>query len=108
LGGYNFEFSKNKKFGERQGHFLQKRDDAKHDNPGLTCTFVGYSESHSKDTYRMWDPKTRKVSVTRDIRCLNRRFFTIKDQESFEFTKLPAFDNSNGNFNGYEYYLMNN
>jgi hypothetical protein len=78
------------------------------DDRRLICKFVGYPALNSKDTYRMWDPKIRKVHVTHEIRWMNRRFFTVKDQESFEFTKLPAFDNSNGNFNGYEYYLMNN
>ena len=34
--------------------------------------FVGYSKQHGHDVYRMWNPQTGRVSVTRDIRWLNR------------------------------------
>jgi hypothetical protein len=37
--------------------------------------FVGYPESHAKDTYQMWDPRSQCVHVTRDITWLNRMFF---------------------------------
>ena len=37
--------------------------------------FVGYPESHSSDTYRMWDPRSQRVHITRDITWLNRMFF---------------------------------
>jgi hypothetical protein len=42
---------------------------------GVTCMFVGYAEDHSSDCYRMWDPKTNRVHVTRDIIWLRRMFF---------------------------------
>ena len=34
--------------------------------------FVGYAKNHSHDVYRMWNPTTGRVSVTRDIRWLDR------------------------------------
>jgi hypothetical protein len=37
--------------------------------------FVGYTSNHKGDCYRMWNPKTKKVSKTRDMGFLNRVFF---------------------------------
>jgi hypothetical protein len=37
--------------------------------------FVGYSTAHAGDTYRMWDPRSRRVHITRDIRWLNKMYF---------------------------------
>jgi hypothetical protein len=58
--------------------------------------FVGYPTSHSKDKFRMWDPIARKVHVTFNISWLNRMLLMIKDEESFEFTELLAYDNPRG------------
>ena len=30
--------------------------------------FVGFAKQHNYDVYRRWNPKTRRVSITRDIR----------------------------------------
>ena len=32
------------------------------------CVMVGYAENHSPDTYLMYDPRTRKIIMSRDIR----------------------------------------
>jgi hypothetical protein len=37
--------------------------------------FVGYASNHKGDCYRMWTPKTKKVSKARDAVFLNRMFF---------------------------------
>jgi hypothetical protein len=42
---------------------------------GVICMFVGYSPTHSGDTYRMLDWKTKRVHVTRDIIWLKHMFF---------------------------------
>jgi hypothetical protein len=42
---------------------------------GVICMFVGYSPTHSGDTYRMLNWKTKRVHVTRDIIWLKRMFF---------------------------------
>ncbi len=42
---------------------------------GVTSMFVGYTSNHEGDCYRLWNPKTKKVSKTRDMIFLNRMFF---------------------------------
>jgi Reverse transcriptase (RNA-dependent DNA polymerase) len=42
---------------------------------GVQCVFVGYALGHSGDTYRMWDPKTGGVHVTRDVIWLRRMYY---------------------------------
>lgn len=42
---------------------------------GTQCMFVGYALDHAGDCYRMWDPKTGRIHVTRDIIWLKRMFF---------------------------------
>jgi Integrase core domain. len=34
---------------------------------GVQCMFVGYALNHEGDCYRMWDPLTNRVHITRDI-----------------------------------------
>jgi hypothetical protein len=43
---------------------------------GVTCVFVGYTDDHAADCYRMWDPKTYSIHVTRDVVWLRRMFFS--------------------------------
>ena len=42
---------------------------------GVQCMLVGYAPDHAGDCYRMWNPKTDGVHVTRDIIWLRRMFF---------------------------------
>jgi hypothetical protein len=51
---------------------LKSRSHTKLDDRGHTCMFVGYSTAHAGNTYRMWDPRSRRVLITRDIRWLNK------------------------------------
>ena len=44
---------------------------AKLKSRGVRKYFVGYAKQHNYDVYRMWDPSTGRVSVTRDIRWLD-------------------------------------
>jgi hypothetical protein len=37
--------------------------------------FVGYAENHKGGVYRMWNPKTRKIYITRDVIFLNECYF---------------------------------
>ena len=39
---------------------------------GVQCMFVGYAKDHAGDVYRMWDPTTNRVHVTRDVIWLKR------------------------------------
>jgi hypothetical protein len=42
---------------------------------GVTGMFVGYASNHEGDCYRMWNPRTKKVSKTCDMVFLNMIFF---------------------------------
>jgi Reverse transcriptase (RNA-dependent DNA polymerase) len=63
---------------------LTKRGDSKIDDRGKICMFVGYSSLHACDTYRMWDPNSYRVHLTRDIRWLKRMFFKQPDSLQLE------------------------
>ena len=52
-------------------------------NKGVLCMFVGYSPKHSGDCYRMFNPETKKIHVTRDIRWLDKMFYT-KEKKSID------------------------
>jgi hypothetical protein len=42
---------------------------------GAQCMFVGYALNHTGDTYRMYDPQSKRVHITRDVIWLKRMFF---------------------------------
>jgi hypothetical protein len=67
---HNPELKKIKVWGETGVFKFKRHGNTKLDDRGLICMFIGYPASHSKDTFRMWDPKTRKVNVTCNIRWL--------------------------------------
>ncbi|KAG7341416.1 hypothetical protein IV203_023368 [Nitzschia inconspicua] len=37
---------------------------------GIKCTFVGYAKDHPADTYRMYDPATKSIIQSRDVKFL--------------------------------------
>jgi len=43
---------------------------AKLDDRGKTCIWLGYAKDHAIGTYRVYNPKTNKVSLTRDVTFL--------------------------------------
>jgi hypothetical protein len=43
---------------------------------GVTCLSIGYSPKHPAGTYRMIDPSTKVVHMTRDVTWLHRMFFS--------------------------------
>lgn len=45
---------------------------AKLEDRGTECIFVGYAANHAGNVYRMINPKTNKVLMTRDVRWLNK------------------------------------
>ena len=49
----------------------QKSMKGKLSDRGKPYIFVGYSDQHSGDVYRMYNPSTGKVANTRDVRFLN-------------------------------------
>ena len=46
----------------------------KTDNKGRACVMVGYSLNHPDETYQMFDMKTKKVIISRDVRWLNKNY----------------------------------
>jgi hypothetical protein len=55
--------------------FIKTGKDGKTGDQGDSGMFVGYASNHEGDCYRMWNPKTKKVSKTHDAVSLNRMFF---------------------------------
>jgi hypothetical protein len=47
---------------------------AKLSNQGTTCKFVGYTEHHSRDVYRMLNLITNTIINSRDIIWLNKTY----------------------------------
>jgi hypothetical protein len=46
---------------------------------GVQCVFIGYSLEHSSNMYKMWDPKTGSVHMSRDIIWLCRIYYQAQD-----------------------------
>ena len=42
---------------------------------GVACVFVGYTNDHAGDCYRMWNPISNMIHETRDVLWLNRMYF---------------------------------
>ena len=67
---------------------------------GVTCVFIGYAANHDGNCYRMWNPDTNMVMMSRDVVFLQRMFF---EKETLEATKaepvvhLPNGDVAAGN-----------
>ena len=45
------------------------------EDKGTHCIFVGYCRDHAGDVYRMFNPHTKKLHVTRDVIWLRRMYF---------------------------------
>jgi hypothetical protein len=54
---------------------------------------VGYALQHAGDTYRMWDPYTKLVHVTRDIIWLNKMFYERTKTKTMEAPRITAVEN---------------
>ena len=54
---------------------LKSKMNPKMANKGKACMFVGYAPQHAEGVYRMWDPTTKRIHVTRDIVWLRRMYF---------------------------------
>ena len=54
------------------------------DNKGEIHYFVGYLTNHAGDTYRIYNPKTGGITVTRDIYWLNKMPNEIQIAEKIE------------------------
>ncbi len=59
--------------------------DEKVEKHEVMCMFIGYTNNHTGNCYRMWNPNTEQVSKTRDIIFLHKMFYQDKCKEN---TKL--------------------
>ncbi len=48
------------------------------DDRGVLCIFVGYSPEHAEGVYRMYNPETGQVRISRDIRWFNKNLKAYK------------------------------
>lgn len=55
---------------------------AKLDDRGIECIFVGYATNHAGNVYRMLNPRTNKVLITRDVRWLKTASSTLEKGSS--------------------------
>ena len=53
---------------------------SKLENKGQSCMFVGYSNEHAPDTYRIFVLGTRRIVVARDVLWLNAMYNEIKER----------------------------
>jgi hypothetical protein len=51
------------------------------DDRGVHCMFIGYADDHDGDVYRMWNPKTERVRITRDVIWMKQMMFTKRVEE---------------------------
>jgi hypothetical protein len=81
-------------FGEVGVVTIKERMQAKLSNRVTTCMFVGYTEHHSRDGYRMLNLTTSSIITSQDIIWLNKTYREWKDNratifnvedDSFEF-----------------------
>ena len=67
---------------------------------GIPMMFVGYPINHASDSYRMYNPKTSKISEVRDVIWLKRMYYqddintdtAMLSEIRVEITKLNALD----------------
>jgi hypothetical protein len=50
---------------------------------GVHCMFIGYADNHEGDIYRMWNPKTERVHITRDVIWMKHMMFTKGLEDPF-------------------------
>jgi hypothetical protein len=63
-----------KSFGEIGVVTTKDKFQVKLRNRGSTCMFVGYTDNHSRDVFRMLNLKTRGVINARDVIYLNKMY----------------------------------
>ena len=51
-------------------------------NKGRLCMFVGYATKHAGDCYCMYDPNTKRILISRDVRWFNRLYYGTAEQKT--------------------------
>jgi hypothetical protein len=60
---------------------------------GKPCMFVGYCLNHAGDTFRLWDPDTKRVHLSQDIVWTGKMYFNTY-QSTIEGPLIPIFHNA--------------
>ena len=55
--------------------FIKKTTTKKLEDRGRRMMYVGASMQHSGDTFRMFDPETKRIHMTRDVKMLQKMFY---------------------------------
>ena len=77
-------------FGQKGYVYTKKKIQGKN-KPRATIMFmVGYAADHSPDTYRMFNPATRKVILTRDVKWTQAHLQDQKSTDDPEKNRLPT------------------
>jgi hypothetical protein len=63
--------------------FTKKIDDRRY-----ICMFVGYPDNHYDDTFRMWDPRSKREHITCNISWLNTMYFSMIFTNNFDNSTL--------------------
>lgn len=66
-------------FGEKGIISVRKRIKGKLDDRGFEAIMLGYADDHAGDCYRMYNPKTRHVLLTRDVTWMKRKSAPLRD-----------------------------
>ena len=48
---------------------------------GITCMMVGYAVNHSDGVYRMWNPSSNRIIISRDVTWLKRMYYQPEKME---------------------------
>ncbi len=57
------------------------------------CTMIGYAKDHARDTYRMYNPVTRKVILSRDIKLDDWNAPVVSEDSMQDTTGINETDN---------------
>ena len=77
-----------RRFGEMAVIKVHSKIKGKLKDKGKTVMFVGYSSNSSPDTYRFYDPKTKKINISRDVTWLNKTYGDWKGITQSKITRL--------------------
>ena len=65
----------------RIGYVTRRGKTAKLQQKALKCVMIGYSDNHSGDTYRLFNPNTKKVVQSRDVTWAEWHGISKPDQD---------------------------
>ena len=85
-------------FGEMGVVKLQRKIKGKLVNRGASCMFVGYSNDHPSDVFRMFDFHTQRIKTSRDIEWLGKSYGELKGISKVHVVKVTNDEDSEGEF----------